>query len=65
MNRFKSFGRPLVLIAVLLIGTVGAWAQDEKGNIYIRVTDTQGTSLPGVTLEITGQGAPRPLASLG
>ncbi|MEZ5332991.1 MAG: carboxypeptidase-like regulatory domain-containing protein [Thermoanaerobaculia bacterium] len=45
--------------AVLLLGAGAALAQEETGNVYVAVSDGQGASLPGVTVTLEGQGAPR------
>jgi hypothetical protein len=47
-----------VLAAVLVVGAVSALAQLQTGNVYGRVTDEQGVGLPGVSVTITGGGAP-------
>ena len=53
-------GLCLIAAALLLLSTGGAaWAQEETGNVYVKVLDTAGTPLPGVTVELTGMGAPR------
>ncbi len=50
----------LATVLVLLLGTAGpALAQQETGNVYVKVLDSGGTPLPGVTVELTGMGAPR------
>ena len=50
----------LVVVLALLLGTASnAIAQEETGNVYVSVLDPDGTALPGVTVELTGMGAPR------
>jgi hypothetical protein len=50
----------LAVAFLLLLGTAGvAVAQEETGNVYVRVLDTDGAPLPGVTVELSGMGAPR------
>jgi len=45
---------------LLLLSTAGpAFAQEDTGNVYVKVLDTGGNPLPGVTVELTGMGAPR------
>ena len=52
--------RWLAIVVLLTLGSAGAGlAQEETGNIYGKVTDTGGAGLPGVSVEITGPGAPR------
>ena len=46
----------LVLLALLAPTFVGAQA---TGNVYVEVTDSDGSALPGVQLELSGIGAPR------
>jgi len=54
----------LAVAFALLMGTAATTvAQEETGNIYVKVTDTQGTALPGVTVELTGMGAPRTMVT--
>ncbi len=52
---------PLTAIALtMLFGTVSStMAQEETGNLFAVVLDTQDEALPGVTVEVTGIGAPR------
>ena len=53
--RFISF----MLGLTLILGATMASAQDETGNVHVRVTDTGGNPLPGVTVELSGFGAPQ------
>ncbi len=48
----------LSLGVLLILGLpVGVQAQQNTGNVYVRVTDAQGDALPGVTIELAGFGA--------
>ncbi len=50
----------LFLCLALLLGTVGmVSAQTATGNLYVRAVDNEGAPLPGVTVTMTGAGAPR------
>src|SRR5579864_6066205 len=42
----------------LLAGAAPAAAQLQTGNLYGTVTDQKGANLPGVTMTLTGEGAP-------
>jgi hypothetical protein len=44
---------------LLVVFSTSARAQVETGNLYGTVVDEQGSSLPGVTFTLTGQGAPQ------
>ncbi len=45
---------------VLLVGLAGAArAQEETGNVYVTVSDAEGSPLPGVTVTLSGIGAPQ------
>jgi hypothetical protein len=48
-----------VFALVLLLGSGPALAQQQAGNVYGVVSDDQGSRLPGVTVTLTGGGAPR------
>lgn len=48
-----------VAVALLLVTAGMAMAQQTSGNIFCTVVDEQGAALPGVTVTLTGQGAPR------
>ncbi|MFL6192979.1 MAG: carboxypeptidase regulatory-like domain-containing protein [Thermoanaerobaculia bacterium] len=50
--------RALTLVVLLLTFAVPALAQVQSGNIYGTVTDDSGSPLPGVTVTLTGSGAP-------
>ena len=47
------------LVAVALLVASGAYAQLQTGNLYGTVQDDQGAALPGVTVTLTGDGAPQ------
>lgn len=47
-----------ILALVLLLGSSVALSQAQTGNLYGRVTDEQGQGLPGVTVTLSGVGAP-------
>ena len=53
-NKLAALG-----LAVLLGAAGAAFAQEETGNVFVVVSDTEGTLLPGVTVTLTGIGAPR------
>ncbi len=56
----QNWRRALAVAAILLIGATGvALAQEETGNLYGKVTDNTGEALPGVTITVTGIGAPK------
>ncbi|HEX9944326.1 MAG TPA: TonB-dependent receptor [Thermoanaerobaculia bacterium] len=60
MKSINLWGR-IVAVAVLLLLAVGgtAFAQLQTGNLYGTVTDEQGAPLPGVTVTLSGGGAPQ------
>ncbi len=59
MSRFSNWRRIFALAVVLLLASAGmAVAQEQQGNLYGTAHDTQGAALPGVTIELTGIGAP-------
>ena len=47
------------MVALLLLIVVSAHAQIQSGNIFGRVVGTDGAALPGVTVTLTGVGAPQ------
>ena len=53
-SHLRSF---VAFAAILLLGAGFALAQENTGNVYVKVTDTEGNPLPGVTVEISGFGA--------
>ena len=60
MKSINLRGR-IVAVAVLLLLAVGgtAFAQLQTGNLYGTVKDDKGAALPGVTVTLTGGGAPQ------
>jgi hypothetical protein len=48
-----------VAAMLLLVGGGAAFAQLQSGNLYGTVVDEQGAALPGVTVTLSGQGAPQ------
>ena len=60
MNRPTLWRRVIVVAAVLaLVGTGISFAQQQTGNLYGVAKDNQGNALPGVSVELTGIGAPK------
>jgi len=60
MTSCKLWGRIVGVLAVLfLVGGGVAFAQLQTGNLYGTVVDEQGSALPGVTVTLSGQGAPQ------
>ncbi len=57
--RMESFWRHTSILAVLVLLAGGAYAQLQTGNLYGEVTDNEGAALPGVTVTVTGIGAPK------
>jgi hypothetical protein len=59
MKSINLWGR-VVAVAAMLLLVVGApaFAQLQSGNLYGTITDDQGAALPGVTVTLSGQGAP-------
>src|SRR6476660_7619036 len=53
-----SWSRVVIACALLLLST-SAFAQYQTGNIFGKVTTADGTALPGVTVTLTGVGAPQ------
>ncbi len=47
------------LALALLLASTAAFAQLQTGNLYGSVSDEQGSALPGVTVTLTGNGAPQ------
>lgn len=54
-----TWGRILTVTALLLLVGGTAFAQLQSGNLYAKVADEQGAALPGVTVTLSGQGAPQ------
>ncbi len=46
-------------VLLFLVASSGAFAQLQSGNLFTKVTDEQGTLLPGVTVTVSGNGAPQ------
>jgi hypothetical protein len=59
MQETTKWRKTLAWLSLSLLASVGVWAQEETGSIYVVVTDAAGTPLPGVTVEISGFGAPQ------
>lgn len=60
MKSNNLWGRIVAVAAILaLVGVGAASAQLQTGNLYGNVLDEQGAPLPGVTVTLTGQGAPQ------
>ena len=60
MKSTNLWGRIVTVAALLLLIAGGtAFAQLQTGNLYGTVTDDQGAALPGVTVTLTGGGAPQ------
>ncbi|MGH9381265.1 MAG: carboxypeptidase regulatory-like domain-containing protein [Thermoanaerobaculia bacterium] len=60
MTDIRIWRRVVAMGAVLLLGAAGAvFAQAPTGNLYGTVTDTEGARLPGVSVTLSGIGAPR------
>src|SRR5688572_11929767 len=54
-----SIRRSLAVALVLTLAVAGAaFAQQQTGNLYGTTVDEQGAALPGVTVTVTGVGAP-------
>jgi len=63
MNR-SMWQKFAAFAVVLLLGSVaGVLAQEDTGNVFAEVSDTEGSSLPGVTCELGGMGATRTYVS--
>ncbi len=58
--RNLNLGRRILILGVVLsvVGLGAAFGQS-TGNIYVSVTDPESAALPGVTVKVTGAGAPR------
>src|SRR5436305_6086037 len=50
---------PLLLLVLSLAFTTTLFAQLQTGNIYGKVVAKDGSALPGVTVTLTGVGAPQ------
>lgn len=53
-----------ILLFVSAVFVTPASAQIQTGSIFVKVTDEQGASVPGVTLTVTGAVLPRPLTAV-
>ena len=58
MKSINLWGRVVAVAAMLLLVGVPGFAQLQSGNLYGTITDDQGAALPGVTVTLSGQGAP-------
>jgi hypothetical protein len=59
MKSSNLWTRALAIAALALLVAGGAYAQLQTGNLYGTVADEQGAALPGVTVTLTGGGAPQ------
>jgi hypothetical protein len=59
MKSMNLWGRIAVAALMLLVASGTAFAQLQTGNLYGTVKDDQGAALPGVTVTLTGGGAPQ------
>jgi hypothetical protein len=59
MKSINLRGRIVAVAALLLLAGVPAFAQLQTGNLYGTVRDDQGAALPGVTMTLSGGGAPQ------
>src|SRR3954452_6350431 len=60
MKSINLWGRIVAVAALLLLAVGGtAFAQLQTGNVYGTVTDDKGAALPGVTVTLSGNGAPQ------
>ena len=59
MSETFLWRRTLLFSAVLLLLMSGMAFGQATGNLYVQITDTDGGALPGVTVTVTGIGAPR------
>ena len=55
----RGLGLKIVLLAVVMVAAIPAHAQYQTGNIYGTVSDSNGNPLPGVTVALSGVGAPQ------
>ena len=51
--------RRLIVLAMLVLASVGAYAQTSTGNVLGTVTDASGAVLPGATVTISGEAGTR------
>ncbi len=60
MTNIKNWRRFVAIGATLLLaGTGVAFGQSQSGNLFGTTSDDTGAALPGVTVTVTGSGAPR------
>ncbi len=59
MKSSNLWTRAFAIAALALLVAGGAYAQLQTGNLYGTVSDEQGSALPGVTVTLTGGGAPQ------
>jgi len=60
MNWLRNGNRVVLVAALALFAMSGAlFAQAQSGNVYGTVKDTEGQPLPGVTVTLSGLGAPQ------
>ncbi len=59
MNRIAKFWSAALLLAVLCLAAGAAEAQLQSGNLYGKTVDEHGAALPGVSITLSGQGAPQ------
>src|SRR5438552_3904110 len=60
MKRCPSFSfRAVIIAACIALFAVSGYAQFQTGNIYGKVQAKDGSVLPGVTVTLTGVGAPQ------
>src|SRR5215212_616080 len=65
MRRAPVFRAALVAALLLTLTAVSAYGQYQTGNIYGRTVGNDGAVLPGVTVTLTGIGAPQTTVSDG
>ncbi|HEV8239473.1 MAG TPA: carboxypeptidase-like regulatory domain-containing protein, partial [Thermoanaerobaculia bacterium] len=60
MKSSNLWTRALAIVALaLLVAGGAAYAQLQTGNLYGKAVDGQGAALPGVTVTLSGNGAPQ------
>jgi hypothetical protein len=59
MSTTNFWRRALTVAALLLLAGGAAVAQQQTGNVFGSVVDEQGAALPGVTVTLSGIGAPQ------
>ncbi|MGH9361747.1 MAG: carboxypeptidase-like regulatory domain-containing protein, partial [Thermoanaerobaculia bacterium] len=59
MSTTNFWRRALIVTALLLLAGAPASAQLQSGNVQGNVVDEQGAALPGVTVTLSGLGAPQ------